>query len=129
MAITSSITANGISVFVTGPSVLYSVTIELCRSFTKRPHQQEFWDMVKSFTVFSGSQYDPLLHRIAASVRADSLKTLAINLGCTAFAGRADCIRRNHANGMNHCWVQRFRFSSLDEKEIAIWNEKAYMSF
>ena len=103
--------------------------IELCRSFTKRPHQQEFGDMVKSFTVFSGSQYDPLLHRIAASVRADSLKTLAINLGCTAFAGGADCIRRNHANGMNHCWVQRFRFSSLDEKEIAIWNEQGVYVF
>lgn len=103
--------------------------IELCRSFTKRPLQNDFLNMVKNFTSFSGSQYDPLLHRIAASVREDSLKTLAINLGYTAFAGGADRIRSNYKNGIDYCWLQRLDFSSLHENEISMWNERGVYVF
>ncbi|MGI5959221.1 MAG: hypothetical protein ACOX60_07395 [Massiliimalia sp.] len=103
--------------------------IELCRSFTKCPHQHDFWDMVKSFTAFTGSKYDPLLHRVAASVREDSLKTLAINLGCTAFAGGVDRIRSNHAKGIDHWWLQRFHSSSLNQQDISMWNERGIYVF
>lgn len=103
--------------------------IELCRSFAKHPLQQDFWNMIKDYTGAPGSQYDPLLHRIAASVREDSLKTLAINLGCTAFAQGSDSIRNNHANGIDDCWLQQLSFSSLDENKIAAWNERGVYVF
>ncbi len=103
--------------------------IELCRSFAKHPLQRDFWNRIKDYTGARGSQYDPLLHRIAASVREDSLKTLAINLGYTALAEGSESIRNNHANGMDYCWLQRLSFLSLDENTIAMWNERGVYVF
>lgn len=96
--------------------------IELCKSLAKRPQQQNFWDMVKEFTNLSGGQYDALLHRTAASVREDSLKTLAVNLGCTAFSSIG-------SKKATDSWLCSISYSTGMEADVNEWNDRGVFVF
>lgn len=96
--------------------------IELCKSLTKRPRQQDFWDMVKEFINLSGGRYDALLHRTAATVREDSLKTLAVNLGCTAFSSTS-------SKKMAGSWLCNIPYSLSMGSDVDRWNESGVFVF
>lgn len=100
--------------------------IELCKGFACRPSRQDFWNTIKSYTTASDSQYDPLLHRAAASVREESLQTLAVNLCCGALTIGANVLRENPDN-QKICWIQKIDITA--EPDIAGWNKQGVYVF
>lgn len=103
--------------------------IGLCQRFTQGPVQREFWNMIKKFTCYSGSQYDLLLHRIASSVREEILKSIVVNFGYSTFVNGAKIIRTNHERGMDHCWIQELDLLHMEKEIIMMWNKRGVNVF
>lgn len=103
--------------------------LELCRSCANRPQQQEFWNMIKLFLTSPKKKYQELLHRTAASVQENILKTLAINLGCTSFSYGGDILRAEYQNGNEICWLQELTPGEDPQQTIRFWNEKGVSVF
>ncbi len=81
--------------------------LELCRGFARSPRQREVWDALKVILTAPGNRYQGLLHRVACSVREDSLKTLIINLSCNAFSAGRELLRMQAASGTKSLWLQQ----------------------
>ena len=103
--------------------------LKVCRSYARRPQQQEFWDLVKKFLTSPGNQYQALLHRAVCSVKEETLKTLMINLSCNAFSAGRDLLCNEAAKGREYRWIQQLTPASDMQAVIHDWKQKGVFVF
>lgn len=103
--------------------------LEVCMSFARRPQQQDFWNFLKGFVFSSDKQYQALLQRTACSVREDSLKALAVNLSCNAFADQREYLCAQAEKGMENSWMQWLSPEENMQTAVNRWVKKGVSVF
>lgn len=103
--------------------------LNVCRSYARDPQQQEIWDIIKGFLAAPDNRYQALLHRAATCVREDLLKTLAINLSCTAFSSGRDRLYMQTPQEGELRWLQWLEPADNLQDEICAWTQKGITVF
>lgn len=103
--------------------------LELCQSALQTEKSNMYWEQLKGYIFRGDNQYRSLLHRVAVSVREETLKVLGINLGYMAFLNGSEIFRTQYPKMDAPCWIQKIQISQISSKDVRSWNQRGVFVF
>lgn len=103
--------------------------LELCQSVIQTAESNMYWTKLTGYIFHENNQYRSLLHRMAISVREETLKVIGINLGYMAFLNGSEIFRTQYPKKEAPCWIQKIQVSEISSKDIHRWNQRGVFVF